>query len=198
MRTLQAFLFALPVLAPAELCAEVMHEEQPVSDIWMSLLWSLVIWAVAVGLWRWLLVPSFACGLLSDLGYAWTEWFSVGPAIRAQAGEAYGYHLNAAVTLLLLGHIAAWFLASWRSVVGVWWCAADRASLQGRLDALWYAALLVLLTGLVAGLAMSYRIWLSPAILVSVAFFSWTGLVYVRSRVDVRRGRPTTGSSGRR
>jgi hypothetical protein len=198
MRTVHRLLVALSALAPAYVFAEVMDKELSIPEIWMSLLWGLVICAVATGFWRWLLVPSFALGLLVGVGYAWTEWFdpSVGPAIRAEAGEVYGYHANAAVALLLLAHVVGWFLSSWRSVVSLRWRAADSVSLRGRLNALLYAALLLLVAGSVAGLAVSRWIWISPVIFIGVAFLGWTAIAYVRSRTDASSHRLTSRLSG--
>jgi len=100
-----------------------MDKELAVSDIWWGLLTGVAVCVLAAAVWRWLLVPSLYFGLTEGLGYAWTEWFSpgVGPNIAAEAGAHYGYHANAALFLLLLVHIAAWFLSARHSVVGIRW-----------------------------------------------------------------------------
>jgi hypothetical protein len=183
MRARGPLLAALCALAPASVFAEVMDKELSIPEIWLSLLWGVALCAIATGLWRWLLVPSFAVGLYAGVGYAWTEWFdpSVGTAIRAEAGEGYGYHANAAVALLLSAHVAGWFLSSWRSVVALRWRADDSVSSDRRRKALAYAAaLLLLLVVAVAGLAVSRWVWVSPVMLIGVAFLGWTAIAYLR------------------
>jgi len=198
MRRAHLLLAALSALAPRYVYAEVMDKELSIAEIWMSLLWALAICAAATGLWRWLLVPSFALGLYLGVGYAWTEWFDpgVGPAIRAEVGEAYGYHANAAVSLLLSAHVAAWFLSSWRSVVGSRWHPANTVSLSGRRNVLLYAASLLLLAAFVAGLGVSRWIWISPVMFIALAFLSWAVLAYVRSRTGASNHRLTSRLSG--
>jgi hypothetical protein len=184
MRSRGPLLAALWALVPAPVFAEVMDKELSIPEIWVSLLCGVLLCAVATGLWRWLLVPSFAVGLYIGVGYAWTEWFDpgVGPAIRAEAGEGYGYHANAAVALLLSAHVAGWFLSSWQSVVTLRWRAVDSVSSNRRLNAFAYAAaLLLVMVVAVAGLAVSRWIWVSPVMLIGVAFLGWTAIAYLRA-----------------
>jgi hypothetical protein len=196
MRTGRWLLVVLLALTATQVGAEAIDKES-VDEIWTLLQGeALVYCVVATVLWRWLLVPSFFFGMCGDAGYSWTEWFYVGPTLRAEAGEGYGHHINAAVVVLLLLHIAAWFLSSWSSVAGIRWPAASRLSSRGQQDTFLYTALLALVTGSFAALSASRWIWLSPPILVAIALLSWTGVVYVRSRTRGGTERLTTGSSG--
>jgi hypothetical protein len=173
------------VLAPATVLAEVMDKELSISDIWLALLSGVVVCVLAAALWRWLLVPSLYFGLTEGLAYAWTEWFSphVGPNIAAEAGDHYGYHANAALSLLLLVHVAAWFLSTRHSVVGIRWRPARFVSTRGRVCTLVYAAWLALsvVLAVLGGFSTVHRIWLSPPVLVAGAFLSWAGFSYVRT-----------------
>ena len=170
------------ILAPATVLAEVMDKELTISEIWWALLPGLLVCVLAAAVWRWLLVPSLYFGLTGGLAYAWTEWFSpdVGPNIAAEAGAHYGYHANGALFLLLLMHVAAWFLSTRHSVVGIRWRPAQLVSTRGRLCTLVYAAWLALLVVLavVSGFATVRSIWLSPPVFLATAFLSWAGFCY--------------------
>ena len=173
------------VLAPVIASAEVMDKELTVPDMWWALLSGVLVCVLAAAVWRWLLVPSFYFGLAGGLAYAWTEWFSphVGPNIAAEAGARYGYHANAALFLLLLVHVGAWFLSTRHSVVGVRWQPAPLVSTRGRMCTLVYAAWLALsvVMAVVGGFSTVRSIWLSPTVLLAAAFLSWAGFSYVRT-----------------
>jgi hypothetical protein len=174
-----------PFLIPFLACAEVMDKEMSVLQVWDGLLWALLICVLTAGVWRWLLVPSFLCGLGTGLAFAWTEWFNpyVGPAIRNEAGPGYGYHINLAVSLLLLAHIAAWFLSSRFSIVSRRRTPPNPAIQQGRKRALFFASALAALTALAAsgGFGATARIWISPPVLVAAVFVGWAAFAYGRT-----------------
>jgi hypothetical protein len=173
------------VLGPATAFAEVMDKELTVPEIWWALLRGTLACLLAAVVWRWLLVPSFFFGLTGGLAYAWTEWFSphVGPNIAEEAGAHYGYHANSALFLLLLTHIAAWFLSSWRSVVAIRWRPAGLLSTRDRLATLAYATWLALSVAMsvVGGFTTLRIIWLSPPVLLAAVFVAWAGFFYVRT-----------------
>jgi len=173
------------ILAPVTARAEVMDKELSIADIWWALLLAASVCVVTAAVWRWLLVPSFYFGLTSGLAYAWTEWFSphVGPNIAAEAGTHYGYHANAALFLLLLVHVSAWFLSTRYSVVAIRWRPAWLGSTRGRLCTLVYAAWLALsvVLAVVGGFSTMHSIWLSPPVLLAAAFLSWAGFSYVHT-----------------
>lgn len=165
--------------------AEVMDKEMSVPQIRQALLWALLICLLTAAVWRWLLVPSFLFGLGTGLGFAWTEWFDpyVGPAILTEAGPSYGYHVNLAVSLLLVAHIAAWALSSRLSIVSRRRTPPNPAIPQGRIRLLSFAAALAALTALAAsgGFGATARIWISPPIFVAAVFAGWAAFAYGRA-----------------
>ena len=172
-------------LAPATALAEVMDKELAISEIWWALLSAVLVCFLAAAVWRWLPVPSLYFGLTGGLAYAWTEWFSphVGPNIATEAGAHYGYHANAALFLLLLVHVAAWFLSTRHSVVGLRWRPARFGSTRGRLCTLVYAGWLTLsvVLAVVGGFSTAHSIWVSPPVLFAAAFLTCAGLSYLHT-----------------
>lgn len=177
--------FALMMVAsPLVAHAEVMDKELSIPQIWQALLWALAFGTLAAALWRWLLILSLLAGLATGLAFAWTEWFdpSVGPAIRVEAGAVYGAHVHAALSLLLVAHVAGWLLAS------RWSVAARRRTPSGTPVAgtgatLIFAGAVAALTALAAssGFGGSPVIWVSPPIWVAGAFLAWATIAYVRA-----------------
>lgn len=171
------------VASPLVAHAEVMDKELSILQIWQALLGALAFCALATALWRWLLVASLLAGLATGLAFAWTEWFDplVGPAIRVEAGAAYGAHVHAALSLLLIAHVAAWFLASrWSLVARRRTPSGIRAAGGGATLA--FSAAVAALTALAAsaGFGGSPSIWFSPPIWIAAAFVAWAATAYVR------------------
>lgn len=179
------------LMVPLLAYAEVMDKEMSVPQIWQALLWALLICLLTAAVWRWLLVPSFLFGLGTGLAFAWTEWFDpyVGPAIRNEAGPGYGYHITLAVSLLLLAHIAAWFLSSRFSIVSRRRTPPNPAIQQDRKRALFFASALAALTALAAsgGFGATARIWISPPVLVAAVFAGWAAFAYARAVRNKRK-----------
>ena len=165
--------------------AEVMDKEMSVPQVWQALIWALVICMLTSAVWRWLLVPSLLFGFGTGLAFASTEWFDpyVGPAIRTEAGPSYGYHINLAVLLLLLAHMAAWFLSSRFSIVSRRRTPPNPTVAQGRKRALFFACSIAAITALAAsgGFGATARIWISPPIFVAALFVAWTAVAYGRT-----------------
>jgi hypothetical protein len=165
--------------------AEVMDKEISVPQIWEAFIWALLICVVTAVVWRWLLIPSFLFGLATGLAFAWTEWFDpyVGPAIRNEAGLSYGYHINLAVSLFLVVHIAAWFFSSRFSVMSCLRTPPNLAVKQGCKRVLFFAFGLAAITALAAsgGFGATARIWISPPIFVAGLFTAWAAFAYGRS-----------------
>ncbi len=156
-----------------------------VPQIWQAFIWALVICMLASAVWRWLLVPSLLSGFGTGLAFAWAEWFDpyVGPAIRTEAGSSYGYHINVAILLLLLAHIAAWFLSSRFSIVSRQRTPPNPTVEQGRKRALFFASALGAVTALAAsgGFGATARIWISPPIFLAGLFVAWAAFAYGRA-----------------
>ena len=175
----------ITVASPLVAHAEVMDKELSILQIWLALLRTLALCALATALWRWLLVPSLMAGLATGLAFAWTEWFDpyVGPAIRVEAGAAYGAHVQAALTLLLLAHIGAWFVASRWSIAAR---RSARAGIQvaGKTSTFAFSGVVAVLTALAAsgGFGGSPHILISPPIWIVVAFLAWAAITYVGTR----------------
>jgi len=156
-----------------------------VPQIWQALAWGLLVAFIAAAIWRWLLVISFFLGPLAALGFTWTEWFnpSVGPAMRAEAGDIYGLHLNAALSLLFLAHIVLWLASTRRSLVRFFRTAEIGPEKQTRhalafAAAIWTLALLETF----GGFGATAWIWLSPPFIVVTLFLITTAILYLRTR----------------
>ena len=178
-----ALLIFAVLLMTAPVSAEVMDKEMSVPQIWEAFGWALLIAFVTAAIWRWLLVPSFFLGLASGLGFTWTEWFnsSVGAAMRAEAGEIYGLHINGSLSLLLLAHVLLWFVATRRSLVR-FFHSSNIAPQKLSRDNLVFAALLwaVALLGSFGGFGATAWIWLSPPFLIATLFLITTLILFLR------------------
>jgi hypothetical protein len=175
------FIFALPITV----CAEVMDKEMSVADIWRVLLWALLIALIAGFIWRWLLIPSFFIGGGMGLSFAWTEWYDpyVGPAILNEAGSSYGFHINTAISILLLFHILLWFLTSRFSVVSIIRGRPKVGKAKDRKNILYYSICVAGITALSAsgGFGASASIWASPPIFIDAIFLCWASFTLYRT-----------------
>jgi len=179
-------LILLATMMPLAAHAEVMDKELSVPQIWHGVIYGMLICVFSAAIWRWLLTASFFFGLfLTGLDFAWTEWFDpyVGPGIRDEAGPHWGVHIIAAITILTIAHIIAWFLSSRLSLVNHWRVPPDLKTPQGRKHTFIYAVTILLITALAAcsGFVITAQIWLSPPVLIAVIFLGWATSVYRRT-----------------
>jgi hypothetical protein len=162
-----------------------MDKEMSVPDIWRVLLWALLIALIAGFIWRWLLVPSFFFGGAMGLFFTWTEWYNpyVGPAMLNEAGVRYGFHINTAISLLILFHILLWFLTSRFSVFSIIRGRPKMGNIKNRKITLYYSICIAGINALSAsgGFGASASIWVSPPIFISAIFLCWASFSWYRA-----------------
>ena len=169
-------------LSAARASAEVMDKELSVTEIWQAVLWALLVCVTTGAVWRWLLVPSFVFGVgVTNLGFTWTEWFneSVGKYMRIEAGASYGYHIQAAIIIVILAHMTAWFVST-RISLAAWLRRPSDAAYNLRLIV--FAALLctVLILEAAGGFGATAWIWISPPMLVATGLLAASLVAYFR------------------
>ncbi|GEM_PF-4084411 len=168
-------------LTAATASAGVMDKELSITEIWQAVLWALLICVLAGAVWRWVLVPSFVCGVgVTNLGFTWTEWFhpSLGAAMRTEAGASYGYHIQAAIIIVTLAHMMVWFVASRFSLTA--WFRPSTALYNIKLIAFTALLCIILVLEAAGGFGAAARIWLSPPMLVAAGLLTASVIAYWR------------------
>jgi hypothetical protein len=189
---LTVFLLIL-LLSPVCVHAEVMDKELSVPQIWLMLALALLICAAAAAVWRWLLIPSFFLGLLIGPAGARMEWLDpfVGPAIRHEAGAGYGIHATITILIIILAHIALWYLSSRFSYVARW--RPPKHSLEKiKYPTMRYAISLNVIIVLVRSTGSGRApIWLDLPLITTVIFGFWAIIADTRAnKATVKKQKP--------